>query len=37
MDDCRIIVVFKNILSMFIHFLYTYRENLPCQSVPHSL
>nr|DAQ01816.1 MAG TPA: hypothetical protein [Caudoviricetes sp.] len=27
----------KNILSTFIHFLYTYRANLPCQSVPHRL
>nr|DAG11661.1 MAG TPA: hypothetical protein [Caudoviricetes sp.] len=27
----------KNILSAFIHFLYTYRSNSPCQSVPHRL
>nr|DAV49115.1 MAG TPA: hypothetical protein [Caudoviricetes sp.] len=27
----------KNILSTFIHFLYTYRANSPCHSVPHRL
>nr|DAT65805.1 MAG TPA: hypothetical protein [Caudoviricetes sp.] len=26
-----------NILYTFIHFLYTYRANTPCHSVPHRL
>lgn len=26
----------ENILSTFIHFLYTYRANSPCHFVPHA-